>query len=408
MISSPKITVIVPTRERISTLQWALKTCLAANADQYEILVSDNFSQDGTRDMVESLQDPRIRYVNTGKRVSMSHNWEFALNHVKEGYVSFLGDDDGLLPDTIDRVRSLIAETQLLAINGKAINYCWPNNIDPALRNFLSIPLKKGFTILDSSKALNDVVTGRRTYHDLPWLYGGFVSTKAIEQVKVKSGGAFFGSQIPDVYSGVSLTGVILNYVYSHEPLIINGISGHSTGAAQFNPDKNQQSQNTFATEGNIPFHKKFVFGPAIQVLIAECQQQAYDRGLIPAPPDIRAMLRQAAEESRIELATHQQKVKEALKEVAERNEILPSVVDELFTNLKAGNSLSKKIQLLNKYLTQKIAVTDATRWNISNVFEASQICYKLLRSRPNWGFLLSNLARFAASRLALSRRQLS
>lgn len=33
----------------------------------------------------------------------MSHNWEFAL-YVHEGWVTFMGDDDGLLPGAIGQV----------------------------------------------------------------------------------------------------------------------------------------------------------------------------------------------------------------------------------------------------------------------------------------------------------------
>ena len=47
-----------------------------------DILVSDNFSKDSTEEVVGDIRDPRIRYVNTGKRVCMSHNWEFALSNV--------------------------------------------------------------------------------------------------------------------------------------------------------------------------------------------------------------------------------------------------------------------------------------------------------------------------------------
>ncbi len=74
-----KFTVIIPTRERADTLYYSLKTCVTQDYDDLEILVSDNFSQDNTREVVESFKDPRIRYINTGKRVSMSDNWEFAV-----------------------------------------------------------------------------------------------------------------------------------------------------------------------------------------------------------------------------------------------------------------------------------------------------------------------------------------
>ncbi len=85
---SPRLTVIVPTRERHDTLIWALKTCVTQDCDDLEILVSDNASVDETREVVASYDDPRIRYVNPGTRLGMSEHWEFALSHVQEGYVS--------------------------------------------------------------------------------------------------------------------------------------------------------------------------------------------------------------------------------------------------------------------------------------------------------------------------------
>ncbi|RYZ29021.1 MAG: glycosyltransferase, partial [Sphingobacteriales bacterium] len=78
-----KYTVVVPTRERADTLLHTLRTCVTQNYDNLTILVSDNCSQDTTEEVVRSFNDPRIQYVNTGKRLSMSHNWEFALSQVR-------------------------------------------------------------------------------------------------------------------------------------------------------------------------------------------------------------------------------------------------------------------------------------------------------------------------------------
>jgi glycosyltransferase involved in cell wall biosynthesis len=103
----PKITVIVPTRERCDVLQHCLQTLTMQDYQHLEILVSDNFSADATKEVVASAGDPRIRYINTGRRLSMSHNWEFALSHVRDGWVTFIGDDDGLPPGAIASVSDL-------------------------------------------------------------------------------------------------------------------------------------------------------------------------------------------------------------------------------------------------------------------------------------------------------------
>ena len=65
-VQATKFSVIIPTRERSDTLQSSLKTCVGQDYDNLEIIVSDNFSTDNTREVVESFDDPRIRYINTG------------------------------------------------------------------------------------------------------------------------------------------------------------------------------------------------------------------------------------------------------------------------------------------------------------------------------------------------------
>jgi cellulose synthase/poly-beta-1,6-N-acetylglucosamine synthase-like glycosyltransferase len=64
-----KFNVIIPTRERMDTLRHCLRTVVAQDYDPLNIIVSDNFSQDGTREVVAEFNDPRITYVNTGRRV---------------------------------------------------------------------------------------------------------------------------------------------------------------------------------------------------------------------------------------------------------------------------------------------------------------------------------------------------
>jgi glycosyltransferase involved in cell wall biosynthesis len=116
-----KFTVVVPTRERCETLRATLRTCLDQSHPDLTVIVSDNASADDTRAVVASFDDPRLKYVNAGRRVSMARNWEFALDAVDdtENYVHYLGDDDGLLPDAIADVAALIGDTGARAVAWK-------------------------------------------------------------------------------------------------------------------------------------------------------------------------------------------------------------------------------------------------------------------------------------------------
>jgi glucosyl-dolichyl phosphate glucuronosyltransferase len=67
-------------------------------AREYEILVVDNASKDGTRDLVQAwmAREPRIRYFHEPKP-GKTHALNLALEHVRGDYF-FIADDDLLFP----------------------------------------------------------------------------------------------------------------------------------------------------------------------------------------------------------------------------------------------------------------------------------------------------------------------
>jgi len=255
--NNPHFTVVIPTRERAEVLQHCLKTVVAQDYDNLEILVSDNFSCDDTEDVVRSFKDPRIVYKNTGKRVSMSHNWEFALSHIDSGWVTILGDDDGLLPGALLKVANIIKETDILAIRSKVCSYSWPS-VNQHEYGRLGIPAGSGFEVRDTKTWLSKVLKGYANYPDLPMLYnGGFICSSLIKKVKSKNGGMFYQSINPDVYSAIAFSSIIENYIHSNEPFAINGASKHSGGTAAFsgNKDLKDSPAKKFLSEDNIPLH---------------------------------------------------------------------------------------------------------------------------------------------------------
>src|ERR1700753_1072181 len=120
-----KLTILIPTRERCDTLYDTLRCCFNQTCPNLEIIVSDNFSQDRTKEVVMSFNDERLKYINTGKRLSMSGNFDFALSHVKEGYIMFIGDDDGVVPNSLEYVNDIINSTNCKAIVSYNAFYTW-------------------------------------------------------------------------------------------------------------------------------------------------------------------------------------------------------------------------------------------------------------------------------------------
>jgi len=194
--------------------------------------------------------------LNTGKRLSMSHNWEFALSHVSDGWVALIGDDDGLMPNALQRAAEIIKETGTRAIRSSLCIYSWPS-LTGMDWGRMSVPLGSSYEARGSQQWLSTVMTGRAYYLELPVLYtGGFVDNAVLREIKARSG-SIYRSSIPDVYSGLAIARVCKDYVYSFEPLAINGGSKHSTGTSVFGGGKSVSGgpASKFASEGNIPFH---------------------------------------------------------------------------------------------------------------------------------------------------------
>ena len=253
----PKITVVIPTRERCDVLESALKTVVGQDYENLEILVSDNFSGDATEDVTRQWNDPRVRYINTGRRLSMTANWEFALEHVTGGWVTIVGDDDGLLPNAIHRAADFIKSGGVQAFQSTTCKYRWPGNKG---RQFgqIRVPLTQGEEIRESIPWMKKVLEGRTVYADLPMLYtGGFVSMEVLHDLRRRTG-SFYRSRIPDVYSGFAIASLISRYGFVNTPLCISGISRHSIGVDQFAMRKKETASPSrkFLSEENLPFHK--------------------------------------------------------------------------------------------------------------------------------------------------------
>ncbi|MEI7868323.1 MAG: glycosyltransferase family 2 protein [Candidatus Methylumidiphilus sp.] len=368
MAKQIKFTVIIPTRERASTLYYSLRTVLEQDYDDLTIIVSDNFSQDNTKDIVESFNDSRIQYINTGTRISMSHNFEFALRHVSEGWVTYLGDDDGMLPGALRRIAQVIAETETSALVSKFITYFWPKSTDR--ENQLMIYFSSGYEIRNSKIWLEKLMNGNANYYDLPYIYtGGFVDVKLIDKAR-SSSGDFFCSMIPDVYSAIALSSTIDKYVLLNEPICVNGISSYSTGTAQLGWTENNSPAQQFFSEKNIPFHPKLGSDrvKSIELLVYECYLQAThlhnDILKIDMAEQLGMALARASHEYRAELTKY-------CAEVAHKNGIDKNIV-ESFRRKNILNAWVSQFKILYNYWIK--LPLDCTKYLVSNVYDAARL----------------------------------
>src|SRR5688500_18436627 len=125
---APLVTVLLPTRNRLEFLRYAVETVLRQDDGDWEIVVSDNDSEEDIAGHVEGLRDDRVRYVCTPSFVPVTDNWNNALAHSTGRYVVMLGDDDGLMPGYVARLRELVERfAQPDVIYTSALIFAYPD-----------------------------------------------------------------------------------------------------------------------------------------------------------------------------------------------------------------------------------------------------------------------------------------
>jgi glycosyltransferase involved in cell wall biosynthesis len=93
----------IPTYERAQKLRRAIESVLAQTHRNLELIVCDNASRDGTRELSEELRgrDARLRYVRFGENRGPTANFNAVFAGLSGEYVMVLSDDDWLDADYV-------------------------------------------------------------------------------------------------------------------------------------------------------------------------------------------------------------------------------------------------------------------------------------------------------------------
>jgi len=227
-----RFSIIIPTRERVETLKYAIRTCLAQDFENYEIIVCDNCSSPETKRVVDSFKSEKIKYIRSDQPLAMSDNWELALSHAVGEYIIFIGDDDGLLLNSLSKIDRLIRELNVKALCWTPINYVWPNVPLPSA-NTIKIPWKRGIRFLKSVDVIPKAANNELKPGALPMIYHSAIHRDLIALLRKKTG-RVFGAGAPDVYTGFAFAYILKVYPVLDYSMSINGVSAKSNGLASF------------------------------------------------------------------------------------------------------------------------------------------------------------------------------
>lgn len=131
-----KYSIILPVRNGGEYVKECIHNLLSQSLDNYNIIILDNGSTDGTAEWIQSLGSGKIIYYPSGKDLSIEQNWARIKDVPKNEFMTMIGHDDLLHPDYLREMDALIAaypdaslyQTHFDYIDedGKFVRHCLP------------------------------------------------------------------------------------------------------------------------------------------------------------------------------------------------------------------------------------------------------------------------------------------
>ncbi|MFM2230260.1 MAG: hypothetical protein RL607_1518 [Bacteroidota bacterium] len=400
--NQPRFTVIIPVRNRSTYLYQTLRTCSNQDYANFEIIVSDDFSTDDTKEMVAEFikLDSRIRYVrpSESEHVGMLNNFEFALNHVEEGYVIALGGDDGLMPNCISKMWAILQETKREIL-------CWPTDAyfypGERIKNGQLVLRAKSFRrkgdykIVDSTKYLKRQSDKLFYIADVesPMIYvKSVISTSIIDRVKSRSDdGKFYTCSTPDGFSGIVVAGEVNDWVYYNKPLSLHGVSPSSQGFGYLTKsgDAKLHSEDFFKKAKSIPMHSELAsqdYSPLITLMTADFLLTAKDLPGWPgkvASIDYKKLIVNSIKELEDGIYPEDRisRELEIIKNIAIKHDLLV-----FFNNILKKSRRNGRRPLQGSALSPRLLYLDAKDFKVNNIYEATYFIQTIRNIYPKFG----------------------
>ncbi len=124
MTTNPPLSVLLPVRNGESVVEGALESLARQTFPDFEVIVVDDGSTDGTEEMVRSMarQDSRIRYFAQRAR-GIVPALEYARDLAKGTYLARMDADDGAFALRFERQMELIQSDNRIGLCGGGVVY---------------------------------------------------------------------------------------------------------------------------------------------------------------------------------------------------------------------------------------------------------------------------------------------
>lgn len=150
---NPLVSICITTYNRKELLPLTLKSVLNQTHENIEVIIVDDHSTDGTKELVDSellKLDDRVRYIRHEENKGLAAGRNTAIFNAKGKYFTFCDDDDEWMPEFIEefvKVAEKYDESSCFCCGGKYKNLLGTKiDMIPTYEGELKAYLKDGFT----------------------------------------------------------------------------------------------------------------------------------------------------------------------------------------------------------------------------------------------------------------------
>ena len=125
-MTPPTFSIVIPLYNKAATIQRAIASALSQTIQDFELIIVDGNSTDGSFEIAAQINDPRITlFKQMGKGVSTARNQ--GIERASADVVAFLDADDTWEPDFLETIYSLTQKYPEAGIYGTAFSVCHNN-----------------------------------------------------------------------------------------------------------------------------------------------------------------------------------------------------------------------------------------------------------------------------------------
>lgn len=125
MDQAPTVSIIIPAYNRAHTLARAMRSVQAQTYTDWECLVVDDASTDGTKVVACAFADARIRYLRHAFNKGVGAARNTGIRAARGRYLAFLDSDDEWLPEKLERQIAVFEASDLselgLVVSGEKV-----------------------------------------------------------------------------------------------------------------------------------------------------------------------------------------------------------------------------------------------------------------------------------------------